>query len=333
VAEHQLLEAGVDRAAWADASASIRRFEVAEGVEAVSSIRARPALATALGDASRATELLERLVGDGPPGAAFRKVGSSFEPLVAAASAPVRDAAGAAAEIGARAPVRGIGRIAGVAAVVGMLGFGAVSILRDGSRPAEASAPESPTEATTTSTTTTQAPVTTTTAGAGELSAADAATAAKIDAEILAGTGMAGLGTTIVQASREHAVPVDFALAIFKKEAAFVQPDTLAERNRNPGNLRWASWQAEHGGHAEGQGNSGGGFTAFPTLADGTRAAIALLGRPSYADAVARRDWGAVLAKYAPPSENDTGEYTRNMYEWSAGFRDTLGIGEDWLAR
>ena len=48
-------------------------------------------------------------------------------------------------------------------------------------------------------------------------------------------------------------------------------PHTLAVRNNNPGNLRFADWQAEHGGAPN------GGFTKYPTIDDGIRASVHLL--------------------------------------------------------
>ena len=102
-------------------------------------------------------------------------------------------------------------------------------------------------------------------------------------------------------------------------------PHTLAVRNNNPGNLRFADWQAEHGGAPN------GGFTKYPTIDDGIRASVHLLSMGSYKPAIDRRDWGAVISRYAPSSENDTAIYIREMDEWTADYRAKLGISEHWV--
>jgi hypothetical protein len=159
------------------------------------------------------------------------------------------------------------------------------------------------------------------------LTPTDAQLAARIDSAVLAGTGLAGKGAVIVEAARRYRVPIDFALAVYQKEASFAKAGTKADRNNNPGNLRFADWQREHGGAPN------DGFTKFPTMDDGIRASMALLARPMYADAVARRDWGAIISRYAPSFENDTAQYIRQMDQYTATFRDKLGVDEQWLHR
>jgi hypothetical protein len=162
-------------------------------------------------------------------------------------------------------------------------------------------------------------------APAGALNPSDAQLAKDIDAKVFAGTGLAGKGAVLVDAARKYHIPIDFALAVYQKEAGFAKSGTLADRNNNPGNLRFADWQSEHGGAPN------GGFTKYPTMDDGIRASMHLLSMGRYKDAVARRDWGAVISIYAPSSENNTDLYIKQMNEYTANFRQKLGISENWV--
>lgn len=157
------------------------------------------------------------------------------------------------------------------------------------------------------------------------LSPSDAELARRIDQKVLSGTGMAGKGSVLVAACRKYQVPVDFMLAIYQKEANFAKSGTLADRNNNPGNLRFADWQTEHGGVKN------GGFTTYPTMDDGIRASVHLLSLGTYRSAVDKRDWGGVISRYAPSSENDTATYIKQMNQWTSDFRSKLGIDEHWL--
>lgn len=75
---------------------------------------------------------------------------------------------------------------------------------------------------------------------------------------------------------------------------------TKAQRNRNPGNLRFA-------GQREATGNDNTGFAVFPSDPAGWRALVAQI----------KLDQGRGFTilefanKYAPPHENDTNQYAR----------------------
>lgn len=157
------------------------------------------------------------------------------------------------------------------------------------------------------------------------LRTSDAQLARNIDQKVLAGTGLAGKGGVIVAAARQYKIPVDFALAVYQKEASFAKAGTLADTNNNPGNLRFADWQKEHGGVPN------GGFTKYPTMDDGIKASLHLLSQGRYKEPVQRRDWGAVISIYAPTSENNTALYIEQMNEYTANFRAKLGIDENWV--
>jgi hypothetical protein len=154
------------------------------------------------------------------------------------------------------------------------------------------------------------------------LSAEDAALAERVDAE-LEGTGLAGQGATIVAACRKDNVPVDFVMAQLQKESSFLSPENnLSIANNNPGNLRWADWEAEFGGTPDGEGN----FTRFPSVEKGIQAQVHLLGTV-YREEVDNRDWYALVSRYAPASDgNDVELYARQMEEWSANWRKKLGL-------
>jgi len=75
----------------------------------------------------------------------------------------------------------------------------------------------------------------------------------------------------------------------------------FAQRNNNPGNLRFA----EQSGASQGE----GGFARFDTPELGYQALI----RQIQLDQSRGLPFGAFIAKYAPPSENDTAGYVRQI--------------------
>ena len=121
---------------------------------------------------------------------------------------------------------------------------------------------------------------------------------------------------------------MDFVMAQLQKESSFLSPENnLSIANNNPGNLRWADWEAQFGGTPDGEGN----FTHFPSVDKGIQAQVHLLGTV-YREEVDNRDWYALVSRYAPASDgNDVELYARQMEEWSANWRQKLGIGEDWV--
>ena len=158
--------------------------------------------------------------------------------------------------------------------------------------------------------------------GVSGLTQSDAELAQKINKE-LEDTGLAGQGETIVAACRKDSVPVDFVMAQLQKESSFLSPaNNLSIANNNPGNLRWADWEAEFGGTPNGEGN----FTHFPSVEKGIEAQVHLLGTV-YREEVDNRDWYALVSRYAPASDgNDVELYAQQMEQWSAQWRQKLGI-------
>ena len=142
--------------------------------------------------------------------------------------------------------------------------------------------------------------------------AGDPALASKLDAS-LKGTGLEGQGKTIADACAKEGVPPDMVMAMLQKESSLLSPEnTLSRANNNPGNLRFADWESQFGGQP-----GEGGFTRFPSVADGLKAMVHLLGT-SYGQEVQSRDWNGLISRYAPASDgNDVGLYVSQMQQWS----------------
>jgi len=80
---------------------------------------------------------------------------------------------------------------------------------------------------------------------------------------------------------------------------------SLAYRNNNPGNLRYAG--------QTGATQGAGGFAYFPDYASGRAA----LENQIRLDALRGKTLAEFLHKYAPASENDTDSYITNMTAWT----------------
>jgi hypothetical protein len=101
----------------------------------------------------------------------------------------------------------------------------------------------------------------------------------------------------------------DLANSIAQMEG-FNTPGTIAARNNNPGNLRWAATQI-------GQENTvNGKYATFATPEEGWAALLDYISKNS---GLTLR---AFISKYAPPSENDTTNYLNFL-------SSKLGIGAD----
>ncbi len=77
-----------------------------------------------------------------------------------------------------------------------------------------------------------------------------------------------------------------------------------AWRNSNPGNIRYSEFAARMGAIG-----SAGGFAVFPDEATGMRAIRALMRSDSYNNLTI----ASAISKYAPPSENNTSSYHRQI--------------------
>ncbi|MBZ4423253.1 peptidoglycan-binding protein [Myxococcus sp. RHSTA-1-4] len=145
----------------------------------------------------------------------------------------------------------------------------------------------------------------------------DATKAANID-KILKGTGLAGQGAHIVAMSKKYNVPAELALAMFRKEASFMTAGS-AVKNNNPGNLRFAEWERQFGGQPNGS------FAKFPDTKSGVEAYFRLLGGPAYRGFIDRGDYKGLINKYAPPTENDSGLYHKQVLQWMQEYKAKIG--------
>lgn len=136
--------------------------------------------------------------------------------------------------------------------------------------------------------------------------------------------GLRGQGELIVSLARKYDLPVELMMAQLQKESSFLSDaNNLSIANNNPGNLRFAEWEAQapFNGKPDGPGN----FTTFPSVEQGLMAYAALL-RNVYGDYIDRGDWQGMVNKYAPPSENDSVLYAQQLVEWQADWRQKLGL-------
>jgi len=150
-----------------------------------------------------------------------------------------------------------------------------------------------------------------------------------IDA-ILQGTGLAKQGSIILQYAKEFGVNPAFALAMFRKEASFAQPNTRAYRNNNPGNINATG---ECKGLPAGSSCSGiygeigtdGRFGKYASMADGIKAYFMLMNR-EYQPGTKRncKDIACIIPYYCPPSECDTSAYIDLITKWTQEYQSKI---------
>lgn len=140
------------------------------------------------------------------------------------------------------------------------------------------------------------------------------ASGAKIN-EILRGTNLAGKGDLIANLSKQFRIPAELALAMFRKEANFASTGSLAQRNNNPGNIRFVGQD----GATRGAGN----FARWNSLDRGIEAYFKLLDK-GYRSFIDRKDWQGLVNKYAPPVENDSNLYARQITQWMSEYRQKI---------
>lgn len=137
---------------------------------------------------------------------------------------------------------------------------------------------------------------------------------ARID-DILRGTNLAGQGDLIARLSQQYNIPAELALAMFRKEASFSSDGSLADRNNNPGNIRFVG--------QEGATRGAGGFARWNSVGEGIEAYFGLLDR-GYRSFIDNRDWAGLVNKYAPPVENNSTQYTQQITQWMNDYRQRL---------
>ncbi|MFP2905629.1 glucosaminidase domain-containing protein [Pyxidicoccus sp. 3LFB2] len=138
----------------------------------------------------------------------------------------------------------------------------------------------------------------------------------------LAETGFAGQGEHILAMAEKYDVPIDLAMAMLWKESQWGTTGQSAEHN-NPGNLKFVGQPGAH--EAFTSSGAYGSFAGWPTMEQGIEAYFQLLGT-HYRSEIDSGDWGALVNRYAPPSENDTGLYIQQVTDYAATVRRHLGL-------
>ena len=104
--------------------------------------------------------------------------------------------------------------------------------------------------------------------------------------------------------------------AIAREEGFYVE-GSRAQRAHNPGDIEWGKFASAHGAlHGDPR------FAVFPTPADGFNALRALL-QTSYAQFTLQE----AIYRYAPPSENDSDQYLKNICEMT-GLSPDSNVGK-----
>lgn len=149
-------------------------------------------------------------------------------------------------------------------------------------------------------------------------------TSSKAIDSVLGGTGMEGQGATIQALSQKYGVPAELALAMWRKEAEFAKPDSIAGRQNNPGNMIYTGkW---------GDKASNNRFAQFDTMEQGMEAWFKLMSSDLYKPYIEKGDYAGLLNKYAPPSENDTGLYHKQLLQWMSDYQGKIksSAGGEW---
>jgi len=85
-------------------------------------------------------------------------------------------------------------------------------------------------------------------------------------------------------------------------------PDSRCRRNNNPGNIERGRFASAHGSIGD-----DGRYAVFPSSEVGFAAMRALLESAGYRNLTVAQ----ALTRWAPPAENDTKAYIRNVCEWA----------------
>lgn len=103
-----------------------------------------------------------------------------------------------------------------------------------------------------------------------------------------------------------------FCEAIARQEG-WLQSTSRCRRNHNPGNIRYGRFAQSHGATG-----SDGAFAIFPDDQTGFSAMSALL-EAAYTGLTVSQ----AIAKWAPPTENNTAQYVTDVSEWTGLPSDT----------
>jgi len=112
---------------------------------------------------------------------------------------------------------------------------------------------------------------------------------------------------------------IGFVEAIARQEGWLVA-GSRAQRNHNPGNIRFGSFAYRHGARSQ----DDQGFAIFPTDLQGFQALRELL-EAHYAGMTLAQ----AIGKYAPEFENDTGTYIKNVCQMTGQSATHILSAED----
>ncbi|MCY1031371.1 C39 family peptidase [Corallococcus sp. BB11-1] len=138
----------------------------------------------------------------------------------------------------------------------------------------------------------------------------------------LAESGFAGQGEFLTRMADTYDVPIDLALAMLWKESQWGTAGASVGAN-NPGNLKFVGQEGAY--EAFQSPGAYGSFAGWSTLEEGIEAYFKLLGT-HYRAELDSGDWTALVNRYAPPSENDSGLYVQQVYDYAATVRRQLGL-------
>ncbi len=148
--------------------------------------------------------------------------------------------------------------------------------------------------------------------------------ATKVNA-LLKGTGMEGMGAALVESAIKHGVPVELMLSMARKETSFGKKGTIGGDSFNPFNLE-ATGKWGDTGKAR-----GGRFAAFDSMESGIEGFAQMLGT-NYRKELDSGDLKGLVNRYAPPSENNSDLYTKQLQDWSAEYANQIksSAGGEW---
>lgn len=105
---------------------------------------------------------------------------------------------------------------------------------------------------------------------------------------------------------------MNFLTAVAREEGFYVQ-GTRPNRNNNPGDIEAGRFATAHGAT-----DSDGRFAIFPDIKAGFKAMAALFLAPAYINLTVAQ----ALNRWAPPVENETNQYIKNVCIW-VGCKDS----------
>lgn len=107
--------------------------------------------------------------------------------------------------------------------------------------------------------------------------------------------------------------PLNIPEAIARQEGWNMGASARCRRNNNPGNLEYEEWQWAFGAVPEAPTNGHAArFAHFPSTEQGFKALVHLCGFPRYKG----QTLANLIEAWAPPFENRTTQYLRNVCAW-----------------